>query len=79
MAVVFAFDQATGRYVVELESGGGGRKSVRPENLTAKGAATGVVAARVEADLPQKRKITLHYDFAPLGSPSHQGGKGSEA
>lgn len=49
IAVVFGFDESSGRYVIELETGFGGQKAVRPENLTARGSATGVVAARARA------------------------------
>lgn len=50
VAVVFSYDASTGRYVIELEDGGGvGQKKVKAENLTSKGNSTGVVAARARA------------------------------
>mmetsp|Transcript_18789 Transcript_18789/g.47112 ORF Transcript_18789/g.47112 Transcript_18789/m.47112 type:complete len:204 (+) Transcript_18789:45-656(+) len=47
-AIVFSFEHSRGRYIVELEDGGG-QKGVRPQNLTSKGEATGAVAAKARA------------------------------
>lgn len=64
VAVVFGFDQSAGRYIVELENGGG-QKRVRIENLTSKGSAVGVLAARARA-----AATSMNAAPSPVRSPS---------
>eukprot|EP00746_Dinoflagellata_sp_MGD_P077885 gnl/MRDRNA2_/MRDRNA2_31197_c0_seq1.p1 gnl/MRDRNA2_/MRDRNA2_31197_c0~~gnl/MRDRNA2_/MRDRNA2_31197_c0_seq1.p1 ORF type:complete len:235 (+),score=46.37 gnl/MRDRNA2_/MRDRNA2_31197_c0_seq1:140-844(+) len=70
IAVVFSYDENSGRYVVELESGFGGQKAIRPENLTARGSATGVVAARARAALTMQTATasSTHSQFCGKGA-----------